>query len=218
MGDGGSAADPQNAGQRLDTLLGKLLRIDVDAGGERPYGIPADNPFVATDGARPEVFAYGLRNPWRFSFDRGRPERLFVGDVGQNLWEEVDLVRRGDNCGWRLLEGTHPFDLPAGADTSRLTPPIAEYSHRVRRNVLLIPFAHLSHAIADPAKAKKLLHELRSQLQDLQLLAGAAGFGSHKVLELKEWVTKAHPGDVAFRDSRFERAALASSAERFKRR
>lgn len=132
MGDGGSAADPRNAGQRLDTLLGKLLRVDVD--GAEPYGVPPDNPFVGGPG-RPEVWAYGLRNPWRFSFDRGRPERLFVGDVGQNQWEEVHLVRKGDNCGWRLFEGTHPFDLPAGTDASRLAMPIAEYSHREGQSI-----------------------------------------------------------------------------------
>lgn len=134
MGDGGSAADPLNAGQRLDTLLGKLLRIDVDAPADRPYGIPPDNPFLDGPG-RPEVWAYGLRNPWRFSFDRGQPERLFVGDVGQNQWEEVHLVRKGDNCGWRLLEGTHPFDLPRGTDTSRLAMPIAEYSHQEGQSI-----------------------------------------------------------------------------------
>lgn len=135
MGDGGSANDPLNSGQRLDTLLGKLLRIDVDARGERPYGIPPDNPFVGVEGARPEIWAYGLRNPWRFSFDRERPERLFVADVGQNRWEEVHLVRRGDNCGWRLFEGTHPFDLPRGTDTSKLNVPIAEYGRREGQSV-----------------------------------------------------------------------------------
>ncbi len=134
MGDGGSAADPKNAGQRLDTLLGKLLRIDVDAAGDRPYGIPPDNPFVGGPG-RPEIWAYGLRNPWRFSFDRGRPERLFAADVGQNEWEEVHLVRKGDNCGWRLYEGTHPFDAPAGTDASKLAMPIAEYGRREGQSV-----------------------------------------------------------------------------------
>lgn len=136
MGDGGAAADPHDHGQRLDSLLGKLLRIDVDGAptATRAYGIPADNPF-ASGGGRPEIWAYGLRNPWRFSFDRGRPERLFVGDVGQNQWEEVHLVRRGDNCGWRLMEGTHPFDLPDGFDTSRLALPITEYSHREGQSI-----------------------------------------------------------------------------------
>ena len=86
MGDGGSGGDPQGNGQRLDTLLGKLLRIDVSGD---PYTVPADNPFVHRSGARPEIFEYGLRNPWRYSFDRQTGD-LFIGDVGQNLCEEVD--------------------------------------------------------------------------------------------------------------------------------
>lgn len=134
MGDGGAANDPNDAGQRLDTLLGKLLRIGVDPSGDRPYSIPEDNPF-AKGGGRPELFAWGLRNPWRFSFDRERPERLFVADVGQNAWEEVHLVARGDNCGWRVLEGTHRFDVPEGFDLSRLRAPIAEYHHEEGKSV-----------------------------------------------------------------------------------
>jgi glucose/arabinose dehydrogenase len=138
MGDGGAAADPQNHGQRLDSLLGKLLRIDVDATPTpaRAYGIPADNPLVAEPGrGRPELWAWGLRNPWRFSFDRGQPERLFAGDVGQNQWEEVHLVRRGDNCGWRIMEGNQPFDVPEGFDTKTLARPIHDYPHREGQSI-----------------------------------------------------------------------------------
>jgi len=126
-GDGGSAADPFGNGQRLDTLLGKLLRIDVD--GERPYGIPQDNPFVGREGARPEIWAYGLRNPWRFSFD---PEggALWIGDVGQNALEEVDRARadRGAlNYGWNVMEGDRCFEPPTGCDPEGLVQPMAVY-------------------------------------------------------------------------------------------
>jgi glucose/arabinose dehydrogenase len=125
MGDGGSAGDPQNNGQRLDTLLGKMLRVDVDGGA--PYRVPPDNPFVARAGARPEIWAYGLRNPWRFSFDRGTG-RLFVADVGQNDVEEVNLVERGGNYGWNIMEGSQCY-RSGTCDTAGLRPPIAEYSH-----------------------------------------------------------------------------------------
>ncbi|MCO5168438.1 MAG: PQQ-dependent sugar dehydrogenase [Planctomycetes bacterium] len=134
MGDGGSGGDPLDAGQRTDTLLGKLLRIDVEPAGDRPYGVPADNPFVKGPHL-PEVWASGLRNPWRFSFDRARSERLFAGDVGQNAWEAVYLVQKGDNCGWRLLEGSRPFKLPKGFDTSGLRMPIAEYGRHEGQSV-----------------------------------------------------------------------------------
>src|SRR3990172_7052852 len=124
MGDGGSGGDPLNNGQRLDTLLGKLLRIDIDGGS--PYRVPPDNPFVDRSGARPEVWAYGLRNPWRFSFDRATG-RLFLADVGQNRWEEINLLEKGGNYGWRLMEGAHCFSPETGCSTAGLILPIAEY-------------------------------------------------------------------------------------------
>jgi glucose/arabinose dehydrogenase len=127
MGDGGSQGDPQNNGQQLDTLLGKLLRIDVD--GEQGYEIPSDNPFISTSGAMPEIWAYGLRNPWRFTFDRATGD-LLIGDVGGNAWEEINFQPAastgGENYGWTLYEGNHPR---SGVGTQGLTMPILEYSH-----------------------------------------------------------------------------------------
>ena len=130
MGDGGLGGDPWGNAQNLGVLLGKMLRIDVDAGD--PYGIPADNPFVGTEGARPEIWAYGLRNPWRFSFDRGTGD-LYIADVGQNKWEEVDVAlapdRGGQNYGWDIMEGFHCFEPAQGCDTAGLTMPVVEYGH-----------------------------------------------------------------------------------------
>lgn len=124
-GDGGSAGDPQNNGQSLDTLLGKLLRIDVDRG--RPYAIPEDNPF-ADGGGEPEIWAYGLRNPWRFSFDS---DQIWIADVGQEALEEVNRRRAdepGVNYGWNVTEGTDCY-AAGDCDRSGLVEPVAEYSH-----------------------------------------------------------------------------------------
>jgi glucose/arabinose dehydrogenase len=126
LGDGGAAGDPQDHGQRLDTLLGKILRIDVDQGSS--YTIPADNPFVHQREKRAEIWAYGLRNPWRYSFDRCTG-KLFLGDVGQNKYEEIDLIEKGKNYGWRMMEGSHCFNPPDGCARADLELPIAEYDH-----------------------------------------------------------------------------------------
>ena len=130
LGDGGSGGDPEGNGQSLSTLLGKMLRIDPTPFGERPYRIPEDNPFVGRADARAEIWAYGLRNPWRYSFDR-RTGDLWIGDVGQSAWEEVDVQPAdsagGENYGWNRMEGDHPY---GGAEPpAEAIPPVYEYSH-----------------------------------------------------------------------------------------
>ena len=130
-GDGGAGGDPHDNGQRLDTLLGKILRIDVDAtAGDRAYGIPDDNPFVDDPDAEPEIFLTGLRNPWRISFDRATGD-LWIGDVGQGRWEEVNVARAGEaglNFGWRRMEGRECFE-GAGCDDSAFALPVSVYNH-----------------------------------------------------------------------------------------
>jgi glucose/arabinose dehydrogenase len=129
LGDGGSAGDPGNRAQNPDELLGKILRIDVDHGD--PYGIPRDNPY-AKEAGRPEVYALGLRNPWRFSFDSKTGE-LWVADVGQNKWEEIDRITKGGNYGWRLMEGAHCYSPVFFCQSSGLRVPLLEYSHEKGR-------------------------------------------------------------------------------------
>lgn len=128
-GDGGSGGDPQGNGQNQQTLLGKLLRVDIDNGST--YTIPPDNPFADDPGTRDEIWALGLRNPWRFSFDRESGD-LYIGDVGQSQWEEINFESRsdrgGNNFGWNTMEGSRCYQS-SNCSTDSLTPPVAEYSH-----------------------------------------------------------------------------------------
>jgi glucose/arabinose dehydrogenase len=128
LGDGGGGGDQFGNAQELGTWLGAILRIDVDGGD--PYAVPADNPFVGQAGARPEIWAYGLRNPWRFAFDRST-ETLFIADVGQSSYEEVNAAPAsagGLNYGWNVMEGTHCFGGDS-CDQTGLTLPVLEYDH-----------------------------------------------------------------------------------------
>lgn len=124
-GDGGSGGDPLNNSQKLNTMLGKILRIDVDSqAGDKSYDIPKDNPFI-NEGV-PEIYAYGLRNPWRFSFDQ-ETGLLWAADVGQNQFEEINIIAKGKNYGWRIQEGTECFNPKNGCDKSELEQPIFTY-------------------------------------------------------------------------------------------
>ena len=130
MGDGGDGGDPGNRAQNLGLLLGKILRIDVDA---PEYAIPPSNPFAGQSGVRPEIWAVGMRNPWRFSFDRATGD-LWIADVGQGDWEEIDFQPAtsigGENYGWRRMEGTHCFNPSSGCRTDpELILPVIEYGH-----------------------------------------------------------------------------------------
>jgi len=129
LGDGGSGGDPLGNAQNLSTALGSILRIDV-SGLSAPgdYEIPADNPFVGIEDAREEIWAYGLRNPWRFSFD-SESGLLWAADVGQSLWEEIDIITKGANYGWNIMEGSHCYSPATGCNQSGLTLPIFEYDH-----------------------------------------------------------------------------------------
>jgi glucose/arabinose dehydrogenase len=136
LGDGGSAGDPFNNAQNLSSLLGSILRIDVNTQDDGlNYGIPPDNPFVGnTQGFREEIFVYGLRNPWRFSFD-SVSGRLWAADVGQNKIEEIDIIHKGNNYGWRLMEGSECYNPSTNCNTTGLTYPIYEYTHDLGNSI-----------------------------------------------------------------------------------
>jgi glucose/arabinose dehydrogenase len=148
FGDGGSAGDPHGNGQKLDTLLGKLLRIDPS--GAKPYAIPPDNPFVNDPNAKDEIWAYGLRNPWRFSFDAGTRD-LLIGDVGQSAWEEIDWApansKGGENYGWSQMEGNHPYR--GGTAPANHVPPIHEYDRTGQGCSVTGGYVYRGNAIPD---------------------------------------------------------------------
>ena len=169
LGDGGAAGDPLGSGQDTSTLLGSILRIDVsNATPGQPYAIPSDNPFADGSGG-PEIWAYGLRNPWRFSFDRETGD-LWAGDVGQNEWEEIDIIERGGNYGWNTLEGNHCFNPRENCNREGTIPPVLEYSldgqpcsviggHVYRGNA--IPWLRGTYIYGDFCSGK--IHGLRHQ-------------------------------------------------------
>jgi glucose/arabinose dehydrogenase len=135
LGDGGAGGDPHGNGQNLQTLLGSILRIDVDH--QDPglkYAIPKDNPFAGRKDARGEIWAYGIRNAWRVTFDR-QTGACWTGDVGQDTWEEIDVIRRGGNYGWNLREGLHSFGPNGSGPRSDLIEPIWEYHHDVGKSI-----------------------------------------------------------------------------------
>jgi glucose/arabinose dehydrogenase len=135
LGDGGLGNDPHGNGQNLGTFLGKVLRLDVDHRAEgKAYAVPKDNPFVGTKGAKPEIWCYGMRNPWRIAFDR-KTGKLWCGDVGQNLYEEIDHLVAGGNYGWSRREGLHPFGPQGVGPRPDFIDPIWEYSHDVGKSI-----------------------------------------------------------------------------------
>jgi glucose/arabinose dehydrogenase len=182
-GDGGSAGDPQGNGQNRATLLGSILRIDVDSTSQgRNYTIPPDNPFVGNEeGYREEIFAYGLRNPWRISFD---PESgwLWAGDVGQNAWEEIDVIEKGRNYGWNVMEGFHCYSPPEDCDTAGLALPVWEYGHNVGS---AITGGHVYHGSAVPELAGLYVY---------------ADFGSGRIWTLR-WNGSGEPENTEIIDS-----------------
>jgi len=173
LGDGGAGGDPRNNGQNLATLLGSILRIDVDrTEGDKPYAIPDDNPFVDRSGARPEIYAYGLRNAWRFSFDV-ETGTLWAGDVGQNSYEEIDIIEKGGNYGWNIMEGTHEFE-PNGRSREDLIAPVIEYGRSAGISVTggyvyrgeAVPSARGTYIYADYGSGRVWgLHQENGQVQ-----------------------------------------------------
>jgi glucose/arabinose dehydrogenase len=136
FGDGGGQGDKHGEignGQNMNTWLGKILRVDVNT--KSGFTVPKDNPFVGRKDVKPEIWAYGFRNPYRISFDKATG-LLFAGDVGQDLWEEVDIIKKGGNYGWRLTEGTHCYNPATGCDMKGIILPIDEYSHKVGISVM----------------------------------------------------------------------------------
>jgi glucose/arabinose dehydrogenase len=135
LGDGGGRNDPLGHGQNLKTWMGSMLRIDVDREQDgKHYAIPADNPFLDREGAQPEIYAYGFRNIWRMSIDRKTGE-IWAADVGQDFWEEVNIVKRGGNYGWSIREASYPFNNKTVELADPLEPPVWEYDHQIGKSI-----------------------------------------------------------------------------------
>ena len=181
LGDGGSAGDPNRNAQSLSTPLGKILRISPRPANRAPYTVPLDNPFAANVGALNEIWDYGLRNPWRFSFDRQTGD-LWIGDVGQNAWEEIDREPAGSkgglNFGWNLFEGSHPFE--PGAGSPETVPPVYEYPHSDGGCVVTGGYVYRGKDIPALAGAYVFADFCLGRLEALRVSAG----GKPQVVEL----------------------------------
>jgi glucose/arabinose dehydrogenase len=179
LGDGGSEGDPHGNGQSLATLLGKLLRIRPTPDGAAPYEVPAGNPFVGTPGVRPEIWAFGLRNPWRFSFDRQTGD-LWIGDVGQGEWEEVDRQSAGSNggqnYGWNLTEGNHSFD--GASPPANWVRPVYEYSHDTGGCAIVGGYVYRGAAIPALAGAYLFSDNCNGRIMGLRTRGGAGSIRS----------------------------------------
>jgi glucose/arabinose dehydrogenase len=191
MGDGGSAGDPQNRAQNGQVLLGKMLRIDVDhADPGLAYAIPPTNPFVGDAGFRDEIWAYGLRNPYRWSFDRATGD-LWIADVGQSSWEEVDFQPAGDaggeDYGWRLMEGLHCYNPPTNCGSDTLTLPIHEYDHNDLRCAITGGFVYRGDSIPGLAGAYFFADFCTAQIWTLR-------YDGAQVTELIERTSELAPG------------------------
>ena len=190
LGDGGSEGDPGGRGQSLADLLGSILRVDVRSG--TGYTVPPDNPFVGQAGASPEIWNYGLRNPWRFTFDPATGD-LYIADVGQNAWEEVDVVRaaegagRGANFGWNVTEGRHCY-VNAGCDQSGFTLPVLEYGHGEGCSITG-GFVYRGAAIPDLQGHYFYADYCRGWVRSFRLQDGQA-------VELQQWPTLAPGGTI----------------------
>ena len=173
LGDGGSGGDPMENAQSLDTPLGKMLRIDPRSDGGDPYTVPANNPFLKRSEARPEIWAYGLRNPWRYSFDRATGD-LWIGDVGQGAREEIDRQEAdssgGENYGWDRLEGTEPFE---GGAPPEAVPPVFEYG-RDRGGTVIGGYIYRGSRIPWLDGAYVFGDLFNPELQSLRLMGGEA--------------------------------------------
>lgn len=196
-GDGGSGGDPPNNAQNLNILLGKMLRLDVNSGNQVPYVIPPSNPFRDRTDARPEIWAYGLRNPWRFSFDR-IDDVLYIGDVGQNRREEINAApadKSGLNYGWRIMEGTSCFLPMSSCDRAPLTLPIHDYARDDGNCSVTGGFAYRGSAIPQIVGLYFFSDYCKGGLRSFRLVNGAA-------TDVREWNAGVGGGITSFGEDR----------------